>query len=87
MCSGKAPSCGVHSLFIRHYVPLRAPAVHGFDWYAPGCHACDALADEYGAPEALDVSITWNGERTTPEEIAKMRAEHEPDHEIQREQP
>lgn len=75
MCRGEAPSCGVHSLFIRHYVPLRAPAVHGFDWYAPGCHACDALSDEFGTPEAIDASITWNGERPSPDEVSALRSE------------
>lgn len=52
MCLGKAPSCGVHNILIRH-APARG-AVRGLSWYAKGCHACDALADQYGEP-ILDV--------------------------------
>jgi hypothetical protein len=49
MCLGKAPSCGVHSLLGERHRRARGK-VHGQNWYAPGCHACDALADEYGVP-------------------------------------
>jgi len=43
----------VHNLLIRH-TPARG-AVHGLSWYAKGCHACDALADQFGEP-SLDVN-------------------------------
>ena len=49
MCLGKAPGCGVHSLLGGRHIPARGK-VHGQSWYLRGCHACDALADEYGPP-------------------------------------
>lgn len=49
MCLGVPPSCGVHSLLGNRHVRASG-AVHGQDWYAKGCHACDVLAAEHGVP-------------------------------------
>lgn len=52
MCLVKAPSCGVHSLLgERHRYNPDAP-VMGLRWYAKGCHACDALVDQFGLTRA-----------------------------------
>jgi hypothetical protein len=47
MCLGVKPSCGVHSLLIHHDLIVMPPVV-GLRTYAKGCHACDALVDEFG---------------------------------------
>jgi hypothetical protein len=45
MCRGKAPSCGVHSLFLPHDLVVIDEAVYMRD-YVEGCHACDAFQDQ-----------------------------------------
>jgi hypothetical protein len=59
MCRGVKPSCGVHSLFIHHDLIVMPPVV-GLRTYAKGCHACDALVDEFGEVigSTLDVVVS-----------------------------
>lgn len=75
MCNGKKPSCGVHSLLRLHYPVAVGPNIRGFDMYGSGCHACDALADEFGRPSAVYVHTTWNGYEPRAVDIPALTTE------------